>query len=273
MATRLARPSLTRRWLAHVAFRLYNLAFYSYVIAFAHFNSELLIYRTTKLGKGWLGPAVVSSTSSLRSSHASSDAVGTDAPLAIARSDLARLDDAPARSLPRERLRRAGETFLLSISIRQTLAKALEKGQRRQHWSRRATAEGRQPRRPDPRACGHARSLGPSCRSLPERRNRLTVSMSAPFQREGRGRETHSVDAALDVWVRMEGLVPRARHDELQARRVRQPEDAEAVGEERGQQRGSDMRASSALRDVLGRRLRSADDSDAAREERAFVGL
>ena len=33
------------------------------MIAFLHFNSELLIYRTTKLGKGWLGPAVVSSTS------------------------------------------------------------------------------------------------------------------------------------------------------------------------------------------------------------------
>lgn len=43
--------------------RLYNLAFYSYVIAFLHFNSELLIYRTTKLGKGWAGPAIVSSTS------------------------------------------------------------------------------------------------------------------------------------------------------------------------------------------------------------------
>ncbi|KAL7417154.1 Erg28 like protein-domain-containing protein [Mrakia frigida] len=42
---------------------LYQLAFCSYIIAFVHFNSELLIYRTCTIGKGWLGPAIVSTTS------------------------------------------------------------------------------------------------------------------------------------------------------------------------------------------------------------------
>lgn len=42
---------------------LYLLAFATYAIAFAHFASELLLYRTTSWGSGLMGPAVVSTSS------------------------------------------------------------------------------------------------------------------------------------------------------------------------------------------------------------------
>ncbi|CAG99220.1 Erg28p [Kluyveromyces lactis] len=42
---------------------VYQLTFISYVIALLHFGSELLIFRTCKLGTGFLGPLVVSTTS------------------------------------------------------------------------------------------------------------------------------------------------------------------------------------------------------------------
>ncbi|QEU62937.1 Erg28 [Kluyveromyces lactis] len=42
---------------------VYQLTFISYVIALLHFGSELLIFRTCKLGAGFLGPLVVSTTS------------------------------------------------------------------------------------------------------------------------------------------------------------------------------------------------------------------
>ncbi|CDZ97531.1 Predicted membrane protein [Phaffia rhodozyma] len=42
---------------------LYNLAFISYLIAFFHFQSELLIYKTCVVGKGWIPSAVVSTVS------------------------------------------------------------------------------------------------------------------------------------------------------------------------------------------------------------------
>lgn len=42
---------------------IFQLTFISYLIAIAHFGSELLIFRTCKLGKGFMGPLVVASTS------------------------------------------------------------------------------------------------------------------------------------------------------------------------------------------------------------------
>lgn len=42
---------------------IYQLAFISYIIALVHFGSELLFFRTCKLGKGFMGPLVVSTTS------------------------------------------------------------------------------------------------------------------------------------------------------------------------------------------------------------------
>ncbi|QLG73827.1 hypothetical protein HG535_0F03380 [Zygotorulaspora mrakii] len=42
---------------------IYQLTFISYLIAIGHFGSELLIFRTCKLGKGFMGPLVVASTS------------------------------------------------------------------------------------------------------------------------------------------------------------------------------------------------------------------
>lgn len=42
---------------------IYQLTFISYIIALVHFGSELVIFRTCKLGKGFMGPLVVSTTS------------------------------------------------------------------------------------------------------------------------------------------------------------------------------------------------------------------
>ncbi|CAR28198.1 hypothetical protein ZYGR_0N06900 [Zygosaccharomyces rouxii] len=42
---------------------IFQLTFISYSIALLHFSSELLIYRTCKIGKGILGPLVVATTS------------------------------------------------------------------------------------------------------------------------------------------------------------------------------------------------------------------
>lgn len=42
---------------------IYQLTFISYLIALAHFGSELIVYRTCKLGKGIMGPLIVATTS------------------------------------------------------------------------------------------------------------------------------------------------------------------------------------------------------------------
>ncbi|CDO94281.1 unnamed protein product [Kluyveromyces dobzhanskii CBS 2104] len=42
---------------------VYQLTFISYVIALLHFGSELVFFRTCKLGAGFMGPLVVSTTS------------------------------------------------------------------------------------------------------------------------------------------------------------------------------------------------------------------
>lgn len=42
---------------------VFQLTFISYTIALLHFSSELLIYRTCKIGKGTLGPLIVATTS------------------------------------------------------------------------------------------------------------------------------------------------------------------------------------------------------------------
>lgn len=42
---------------------IYQLTFISYIIALFHFGSELLVFRTCKLGKGVLGPFIVATTS------------------------------------------------------------------------------------------------------------------------------------------------------------------------------------------------------------------
>ncbi len=41
---------------------IYDMALLTYLIAFGHFFSEFLIFRTIKFGAGLLGPAIVSST-------------------------------------------------------------------------------------------------------------------------------------------------------------------------------------------------------------------
>ncbi|KAH0544294.1 hypothetical protein FGG08_001557 [Glutinoglossum americanum] len=43
--------------------QVYQMALFSYVIAWAHFMSEWLIFRTAKLGPGLAGPLVVATTS------------------------------------------------------------------------------------------------------------------------------------------------------------------------------------------------------------------
>lgn len=48
------------RWL-NLSFSIYDMAMLTYLIAFGHFFSEFLIFRTAKFGAGLLGPAVVSS--------------------------------------------------------------------------------------------------------------------------------------------------------------------------------------------------------------------
>lgn len=42
---------------------IFQLTFISYLIAIGHFGSELLVYRTCKLGKGIMGPFIVATTS------------------------------------------------------------------------------------------------------------------------------------------------------------------------------------------------------------------
>jgi len=46
--------------------RMYDLAIFTYFFAFAHFGSELLIFRTATFGPGALSPVVVSSESAPR---------------------------------------------------------------------------------------------------------------------------------------------------------------------------------------------------------------
>ncbi|KAF8606641.1 Erg28-like protein [Ceratobasidium sp. AG-I] len=42
---------------------VYDLTMWTYVLAFAHFSSELLIFRTAGIGPGLLSPVIVSTTS------------------------------------------------------------------------------------------------------------------------------------------------------------------------------------------------------------------
>ncbi|KAK9461959.1 uncharacterized protein V1516DRAFT_673391 [Lipomyces oligophaga] len=42
---------------------IYKLTYATFIVAFVHFGSEWLIYKTTKFGKGLLGPLIVSTTS------------------------------------------------------------------------------------------------------------------------------------------------------------------------------------------------------------------
>ncbi|SCU81456.1 LANO_0B03158g1_1 [Lachancea nothofagi CBS 11611] len=44
---------------------IFQLVCISYLVALFHFGSELLVFRTCKLGKGFMGPLVVSTTSLL----------------------------------------------------------------------------------------------------------------------------------------------------------------------------------------------------------------
>ncbi|SCV01643.1 LAMI_0G12772g1_1 [Lachancea mirantina] len=44
---------------------VFQLVFISYIVALLHFGSELILFRTCKFGKGFLGPLVVSTTSLL----------------------------------------------------------------------------------------------------------------------------------------------------------------------------------------------------------------
>jgi hypothetical protein len=56
--------SYTNGWLdTNLCTSLYDIAMFTYLIAFSHFVSEWLIFRTTKFGAGLLGPLVVSSKS------------------------------------------------------------------------------------------------------------------------------------------------------------------------------------------------------------------
>ncbi|GMM38958.1 Erg28 protein [Saccharomycopsis crataegensis] len=43
--------------------QIWNLVFASYAIAFGHFMAELVIYKTAKFGKGFMGPFIVSTLS------------------------------------------------------------------------------------------------------------------------------------------------------------------------------------------------------------------
>ncbi|SCU78501.1 LADA_0A05930g1_1 [Lachancea dasiensis] len=42
---------------------IYQLVCISYLVALFHFGSELIVFRTCKLGKGFMGPLIVSTTS------------------------------------------------------------------------------------------------------------------------------------------------------------------------------------------------------------------
>ncbi|KAF8992855.1 Erg28 like protein-domain-containing protein [Cyathus striatus] len=42
---------------------IYDMAFFTYLIAFGHFSSELLIFRTARINPGVLSPVIVSTTS------------------------------------------------------------------------------------------------------------------------------------------------------------------------------------------------------------------
>ena len=42
---------------------MYELAFWTYVVAFTHFMSEWLVFGSTRWGKGLAGPAIVATTS------------------------------------------------------------------------------------------------------------------------------------------------------------------------------------------------------------------
>jgi hypothetical protein len=44
-----------------LVFRLYDMALLTYLIAFGHFTSEILIFRTAKINTGIAGPLVVAS--------------------------------------------------------------------------------------------------------------------------------------------------------------------------------------------------------------------
>ncbi|KAK9237023.1 hypothetical protein V1525DRAFT_405071 [Lipomyces kononenkoae] len=41
---------------------VYDITYATYIVAFMHFSSEWLIYKTAKLGKGLAGPLIVSTT-------------------------------------------------------------------------------------------------------------------------------------------------------------------------------------------------------------------
>ncbi|KAK9452594.1 hypothetical protein V1511DRAFT_507330 [Dipodascopsis uninucleata] len=42
---------------------VFNLTYLTFIVAFTHFSSEWLIFKTVKLGKGLAGPLIVSTTS------------------------------------------------------------------------------------------------------------------------------------------------------------------------------------------------------------------
>ncbi|GBB88434.1 hypothetical protein RclHR1_00150030 [Rhizophagus clarus] len=42
---------------------LYQIAIWTYIIAWLHFVSEFIIYKSAKIGPGWLSPVIVSSLS------------------------------------------------------------------------------------------------------------------------------------------------------------------------------------------------------------------
>lgn len=48
--------------------RIYDLTLFTYLFAFAHFGSELLIFRTASFGPGALSPVIVSSESTITGS-------------------------------------------------------------------------------------------------------------------------------------------------------------------------------------------------------------
>jgi hypothetical protein len=48
---------------------VYEMAFFTYAIAFAHFSSEVFIYRTASINAGTIGPFIISSESLMTLRH------------------------------------------------------------------------------------------------------------------------------------------------------------------------------------------------------------
>ena len=58
--------SVSHAALSYPRSSVYDMTLFTYLLAFGHFSSELLIFRTTKLGAPVLSPVIVSSKSIMR---------------------------------------------------------------------------------------------------------------------------------------------------------------------------------------------------------------